>query len=363
MSASGAPIDLGCGWLHSADENPLVALAEAQGLTIDRSRPPWTKQAFDLGFPPEDQAAYREAFTAFDEKIHAAAHEPDRPASELLPPGDRWNPLLDAFSGYYNGAPFRDISVQDYAAYHDSGLNWRVREGYGTAIAGLAADLPIAYGAAVTRIDRRGARLRLETPEGVVEARAVIVTLPSAVLAAEGLKFDPPLPDKLQAAFDLPLGHVDKAFLAVAAADDLPQDSHLYGRTDTALTASFHLRPFGRPMIEAFFGGDLADDLERRPKGAFADFAIQQLVDLLGSDFRRRLTPIEESDWGTDPYTLGAYSHARPGRRGARGILAAPVEERLFFAGEATSADLFSTAHGAWLTGLRAAEEAIGSLG
>ena len=37
------PIDMGAGWLHSADRNPLVTVAERQGFTIDRSTPPWQK--------------------------------------------------------------------------------------------------------------------------------------------------------------------------------------------------------------------------------------------------------------------------------------------------------------------------------
>ena len=59
----------------------------------------------------------------------------------------------------------------------------------------------------------------------------------------------------------------------------------------------------------------------------------------------------------------GAYSHALPGHATARKDLALPFEQRLFFAGEATHTDDFSTAHGAYDSGLRAAEEAIAALG
>jgi monoamine oxidase len=58
----------------------------------------------------------------------------------------------------------------------------------------------------------------------------------------------------------------------------------------------------------------------------------------------------------------GAYSHALPGHAEARGELARPFEQRLFFAGEATHRSDFSTAHGAYDSGLRAAEEAIEAL-
>jgi monoamine oxidase len=58
----------------------------------------------------------------------------------------------------------------------------------------------------------------------------------------------------------------------------------------------------------------------------------------------------------------GAYSHALPGHAAARRELARPFEQRLFFAGEATHHYDFSTAHGAYDSGLRAAEEAIDAL-
>jgi monoamine oxidase len=321
------------------------------------------RQAFDVGFSAEEQAQYREAFLALDGRIDAAAREPDRPVSALLEPGGRWNPLLDAFSGFYNGAPFDEISIHDYAAYDDTGSNWRVREGYGTAVAAYGAGLPVALATPVTAIRHSGARLRLETPGGEVEARAAVVCVPPSMIAEGRLRFLPDLPDKGEAAFALPLGHVDKAFLGLAEAQAFPADTHLFGRIDTALTASYHLRPFGRPLIEVFIGGELAAQLEQAGASAFDDFAVEELVNLLGSDMRHKLAPVAGSNWGQDPWTRGAYSHARPGQAGARAVLAAPVEERLFFAGEACSAHHFSTAHGAYLTGVAAAEAALASLG
>jgi monoamine oxidase len=60
---------------------------------------------------------------------------------------------------------------------------------------------------------------------------------------------------------------------------------------------------------------------------------------------------------------LGSYSHALPGHSDARARLAQPVGNALFFAGEAVSPHFFSTAHGAWETGLRAAAEALAGIG
>jgi monoamine oxidase len=122
---------------------------------------------------------------------------------------------------------------------------------------------------------------------------------------------------------------------------------------------SFHLRPFCQPCIEGFFGGRFARELEDAGDGALAAEAIDEVVALLGSDFRRKLKPLAESRWGHDPFARGAYSHALPGHAGDRAVLAAPVDGRLFFAGEATSPNFFSTAHGARDSGERAAGEVV----
>jgi monoamine oxidase len=90
--------------------------------------------------------------------------------------------------------------------------------------------------------------------------------------------------------------------------------------------------------------------------------AIDEVVAILGSNYRRKLTPLAESRWAHDPFAQGAYSAALPGHAGARAVLAAPIDGRLFFAGEATSPHFFSTAHGARDSGERAAREVMGRL-
>ena len=356
----GVAIDVGAGWLHSADENPLSPLAERIGFEIDRTPPPWNQQAFNLGMTPEERADFRAAFDAFDQRVEAAAKDgPDRPASDLFDPDGRWNARMDAVSGALNGARFGEVSAQDYAGYEDSGVNWRVPAGYGALFAALAEGLPIALDRPVTRVDRTGPRLVLETPSGAVSARAVIVTVPTRLIAEEAIRFDPPLPDLTEAAHGVPLGLAAKHHMAVTGAEDFPKDSQLWGRADSADTAGYHLRPFGRGMIEAYFGGPLAWGLEAEGEAAFHAFAVDELVSLLGSDMRKRLKPLSTSMWGADPWSRGAYSYARPGHAGDRARLRAPVEDRIFLAGEATCTRFYGTAHGAWMEGGRAADFAL----
>lgn len=360
----GHALDLGCGWLHSADENPLAKLAGSAGFTIDRTPPPWERQAFDHEMSPGEQAEFGAAFAAFEDRVvEAAARGEEGSASTLFDPDSRWNGRIDAISGALNGARFAEVSIRDYDAYRDTGVNWRVAEGYGRLVERLGVGAPVVLDCPVHRVDRSGPILRLETARGGVEARAVILTLPTDLIAAEAVRFDPPLPDLMEAAANLPLGLASKLHMTVAGADDFPKDSQLWGRADTPDTAGYHLRPFGRPMIEAWFGGDIARQLEAEGEAAFFAFASDELANLLGSDMRKRIAPVATSMWGADPWSRGAYSHARPGHAGDRARLKAVVEDRIFIAGEATSKDFYGTAHGAWLEGERAAREALTALG
>jgi monoamine oxidase len=363
LARPGLPLDLGCGWLHSADVNPLAKMIEAAGFGIDRTRPHWESQSGNQDFPPEEQRAFRDAFAAFEARMEVAADTGvDRAGAELFEPGGRWNPLIDAVSSYYNGAEYDRVSILDYAAYDDTDVNWRVGQGYGAAIAAFAPVERIVTGCEVHRIAHGGARLGLDTSRGTVSARAVIVAVPTPILADGGLAFDPALPHIQAAAESLPLGLADKVVLELDEPGDLPVEGHLFGRTDRTETGSYHLRPFGRPYIEAFLGGRCAATLEAQGAGAAAAFAIEELVGLLGSNFRRRLTPLVETAWQAEPFSRGAYSHALPGHAAARSELAGPVDDRIFFAGEATSPRAYSTAHGAWESGERAAGEALSAL-
>lgn len=361
--AGGFAVDLGCGWLHSAERNPWTRIAEAQGRTIDTSLPPWMRPGAQIGVDAADASAFRSALFRLHERVEAMpVDEPDRPVAAFLAAGGRWNGLLDAVSTYYSGAELDRVSARDLAAYEDDGVNWRVVEGYGRVIADHAAGLPVAFACKAERVDRRGPRLRVETNQGPIAAAAVVVTLSSALIAEQPDLFLPALPEKTEAAAGLPLGLADKLYLTLADAASFDSDSRAFGAVNRTATAAYQFRPFGRPIIEVYFGGALAADLEKGGEPAFFDFARAELVGLFGAGFAHRIAPLHHHGWLRDPFARGSYSYASPGKIDCRGVLAAPVDGRLFFAGEACSQSDFSTAHGAYLTGVAAADQAIAAL-
>jgi len=365
IEPAGFPLDRGAEWLHSADRNPLSPIAKSLGFSVHSRPPEWTTRLRRSGETLEAEADWIATREAQSRARRKAAVEPmDRSLASLLVPGERWNELLDATSTWGNGAELDRVSVKDYVRYEDSGTNWRVHEGYGRLFEDLAEGLPVAREAAVSRIDHRGRAIRLETARGTLSAARVVVTVPTSIIAGEILRFDPPLPDKIDAAAGLPLGVDDKLFISLnGALPGVEHDAYLVGSTTSRETMSYQVRPLDRPAIYCFFGGRFAAALEAEGEAAMFSFAAGELARLFGSGVRTQLAPLAATAWLRDPWARGSYSYARPGHADDRARLAAPVDDRLFFAGEACSPNFFSTAHGAWLSGITAAEAALASLG
>jgi monoamine oxidase len=127
------------------------------------------------------------------------------------------------------------------------------------------------------------------------------------------------------------------------------------------------LMPDQAPLLTGWSPGDRNLPLRAKPAAFAAGAAMAALSDLLAVDhsfLEKYLDSYYTYDWHSDPFVRGAYSHVAVGGENAQRELAEPVEDTLFFAGEATECQgHHGTVHGAMATGYRAAREIIGSLG
>ena len=103
QAAPDVTFDLGCGWLHSANQNSFVKIAEALNFEINRNLPPWRERAYGKAFPQSERDDFIRALDAFYDRTEKAAVEAeqsgrDAAASLCLEPGNRWNPMIDAIS-------------------------------------------------------------------------------------------------------------------------------------------------------------------------------------------------------------------------------------------------------------------------
>ena len=82
------------------------------------------------------------------------------------------------------------VSSRDHARYEDTGINWRVRRGYGALMAAYGASCPLALNCEVTLIDH-SPQVRIETSLGTLTANKAIVTVPTNLIANEAIRFTP----------------------------------------------------------------------------------------------------------------------------------------------------------------------------
>jgi monoamine oxidase len=367
-SSLGSPFDLGATWLHAAQSNPLVPLAEARGLELFdhdavRAHRIWVDGRWAT---ERDKRDYEAAEHAWHRAVLLAAGRPGISLGEAAPKGGRWDATITHWEGPVISAAEADaIDLGDYLATLLAGTNLLPREGAGHLLAVLAEGLPITLGAPVARLAWGGERVRAEGDFGAVEAAAAIVTVSTGVLAAEAIAFDPPLPAMtMQAVHDLPMGLLTKVGLRATGADrlDIPPFGGLERRMEPGEGAMTWVAwPFNRDHLGGFAGGNLAWGLSGEGDAATVDFAFSELRRVYGarSDAALRRDGALVSGWGRDPSARGAYAYLRPGRGGARETLSAPLAGgRLQLAGEACHVTLAGTLGGAWLSGAQAARDA-----
>ena len=254
----GVPVDLGCAWLHNAEVNPFLPIAKRLGFHVIEEEPRWRGRVGKDAMTEAERDALDQAIDGYFTTLRAAgAAGKDVSAAKLLPPKGLGRPLFDAIVSWIYSVDIEELSTLDDANFAESHHNWPIREGYGSLVAAHGAGLPVSLSTPARRIDWSGKQIRIETRAGALTAATVIVTLPPSLLAAEDLMFRPRLPDAKRAAIEnLPLGVVDKAIFRVSGDPfGLPAESHVTAHGDRRRTCSLQIRPFGYPIVIAYFGG------------------------------------------------------------------------------------------------------------
>jgi monoamine oxidase len=206
-----------------------------------------------------------------------------------------------------------------------------------------------------------------------LRAPAAIVTLPVSILRAPddaaAVRFDPALPSAKRDALDfIEMGLALKVALAFRTRfwSDLQQgrfrDAAFFRCEGHPFAAYWTEWPLPSNVITAWAGGPKAAALREVSEADLIERALHGFASLFGEPdlARREFDGGLVHDWGRDPFSRGAYSYVAVGGGDARARLAAPVDDTLFFAGEATSIDgQGGTVNGALETGARAALEAL----
>ncbi len=364
------PFDIGCAWIHrNQPDNQMGQWARKLNFEIQRhdldvnvlyyGRTPYSPAMVELEHKAEEEL---EA-----EFKKAVAEGRDVAGSDFIKDAP---PPVDAAATYMGpmdmAADFKDMSCADYDAMPDYNPNYLVRAGYGSVVkmVALTSDLNITLNTPVTAIDTSGSGVRVVTARGgTIDAKAAIVTVSTGVLGSGAIRFTQPLPAEVQGAIsDVPMGCFLKIPLEIPGVNHYVSGVKPYDNVmmeNPGLDDIYFLAwPWNLDLMVGFVGGDFGKDLARKGQAAAIDFAKQRVGDIFGSAMRKRVRRGLLTPWATNPLTHGSYSAAKPGKFASRAVLRQPVQNKLYFAGEAVApGGMFATCEGAYNAGQAAVEK------
>ncbi|KAJ1267228.1 hypothetical protein BS78_07G040600 [Paspalum vaginatum] len=232
----------------------------------------------------------------------------------------------------------------------------------------LCDGVPVLYQKTVNRVEhgQDGVSITVEGGQ-VFQADMALCTVPLGVLKGGSVVFDPELPEhKLGAIQRLGFGLLNKVAMVfpyvfwgeeIDTFGSLNEESSKRG--EFFLFYSYHTVSGGAVLI-ALVAGEAALEFEKVDPVVSLHRVLAILRGIYGPKGVTVPDPIQSvcTRWGSDPFCSGSYSHIRVGSSGADyDILAEGVNDRLFFAGEATNRAYPATMHGALLSGLREASK------
>lgn len=371
-------VDLGASWIHGPVGNPLVALADA---SATRRVPfQWNRYEFY-----EDGEALGPAEARGIDRLFERLHREVRRAGRRA--GNRAR-LSSAIADFRRELPTSQRALLDHVvtsywthefgadpprlslAWFEEGATLRggdqlVPSGFAGLFGALRDADEIHLSRPVHTIRHGSGGVVLETDAGDVTADAAIVTVPLGVLKRGTPVFDPPLSGGHALAIRrLGMGTLNKIYLRFPRVA-WPRRMHAFGRIDrSGLWAEWvNFVPItGQPVLMGFNAGRAAERLEQKSDPAI----LASAMDALRGTFGRSLpSPVEAriTRWHSDPWSRGAYSSLAPGSTPSdRRALAAPVHERLLLAGEACSVESPAMVHGAYRSGVAAADRLLATL-
>lgn len=254
----------------------------------------------------------------------------------------------------------------------DGETSFRLGNGYDTLVDAIASRIDrqrceICLNDVVSEIRWRRGEVSVKTPAGDLHAPRAIVTLPLGVLKSAAVRFDPPLPGKDEAMRMLAMGPVIRVSLCFRERfwEDLPEMRNLsfLFTDDPQFPTWWSSNPLPYPILTGWAAGKYARTLAGHSHDELVRSALESLSRILEIDQSKlssRLLIGLGHDWQADPFSRGAYSYVITAGLGAPAALAEPVEDTLFFAGEAANTEGHTgMVHGAIGSGHRAAEEVL----
>ncbi|KAH9513684.1 Lysine-specific histone demethylase 1B [Bulinus truncatus] len=288
--------------------------------------------------------------------------------------------LMDFHHGsleYACGASLDQVSAlhwdQNEQMAQFGGPPMKLLQGFCTILSKLSEGLDIRLNTKVTSIDYCGPKIVVQSTNGTFTADKVLVTLPLAILKTGNIHFKPHLPaSKLQAIGALGAGLVEKVMVQFDQNfwSKKLKNIQVFGRTPESESQkglfnvfyASHCHKSGRHVLISYLVGNGLSLMQ----GKSDEEIVKTFVDIIRRMFpEKEIPPViwsKVTHWGSDPDIGMAYSYIPVGcDGGAYDALAEPVEEKLYFAGEATNRQFPQTVSGAYLSGVQEARKIMNS--
>jgi monoamine oxidase len=345
--------------LHAIDIHPrLRFFAFIDGRLLDQDSFARTPNVALVWKTPYAAKAWMEGGGA---DLSLAAAAPHWPGFFEGDPTSEQHRFWNNIAAQLQAADLDDVGVGGIVeATHDGDgdqILFRIAEGYSRLMDQLATGLDVRLGTAIEGIEWDESGVTVSSGDDRFEGRRAIVTLPLAILQLRDVAFDPPLPSEKIAAIDrLGAGPVAKIVLHF----DRPfWPEGMTNLLTTLDSQGWWTSGAGRedesPVLTSLVGGSAVRRLRALDDPAAE--GVRHLEQVFDQSLADRVTDARWVDWSADPWARMGYSYVPPGAVGARDALARPVDDVLFFAGEATNAIRPASVHGALESGYRAAHE------
>ncbi|MBK8885446.1 MAG: FAD-dependent oxidoreductase [Saprospiraceae bacterium] len=367
----GVAFDEGASWIHGTAGNPITSLAQQAGMntafTDDESI-----LAYDIGGVLHSDSNFSDTEDKFYSVLETLKNNGSSTKSfetvfnELYPTycNDRlWKFFLSTYLTFDTG----DLNMLSSLLYNEGeefGGEERISvNGYDTIPSYLAIGLNVQLNQKVTKIDYSNTKILVSHNGTVTEADYVLVTVPLGVLKANKIDFVPSLPNTKQNAIQkVGVNCVNKFLLTWETAfwDD---EQYICYTPDIKDKFNYfvNVKKY-QPTVNAlmtFAYADKARQTENMTDQQIIEEIMTHLRDIYGNNIPYPKN-ILRTKWQTNEYSYGSYSYTAVGTEMRHfDDLAEEIDDKIFFAGEHTEIDYFSTAHGAYLSGIREADKII----
>jgi monoamine oxidase len=378
------PLDLGASWIHGVKRNPVAALAEKYHIkTVPSNTESFSFKRYESMslYDWEGKKIVRGELIGIkhhlqdlETYVKNAQDNLDKDVSyqsivkkfiTMKKIKDRelkiFKYAVSATVEYEYAEDVAHLSLLEFAKDEPfAGRTELFPQGYAQITEKMREGILVLFKAVVKKIAYTSEGVRVQANNKYFRAKRALITLPLGVLKAAPKLFYPNLPrEKLQAIRRMRMAVLNKVYLRFPKVF-WDKTSEVIGYIPTSKLSWIEFINFDyylqQPILMALNAGLRARQFEQWSEQQIIDSIMQVLQTIYGKEIPQPEACLI-TRWDNDPFARGSYSYLPIGVTGEEcDKLGAPIQNTLFFAGEATNYKMMGTVHGAYVSGIKAAK-------